>query len=362
MRGYSDPQQPLFITRSMDERIPLDHPIRPLRDLVDRALAELGPQFDALYAPVGRPSIPPEQLLRALLVQILYSIRSERQLIEQLNYNLLYRWFVGLGADDPVWDHSTFSKNRERLEAADVATAFFRAVVGVANQHRLLSHEHFSVDGTLLEAAASLKTLRRKDGRGEPPQGGGKNPDVNFHGERRSNATHESVADPDARLARKGKGKETKLCHLASTLMENRHGLIVATDVRPADGSAEVEAAIDLLATVATPRQAAKTVGGDRGFNQLPFVERSRALGFTPHVAMKTKGNAVDGRTTHSPGYEVSQRKRKLIEQGFGWGKTIGLLRKLRHRGQRRVAAVFAFTCAAFNLVRMRTLLVGVPA
>jgi transposase len=360
MRGASEPQQTIFIYRSMDERIAQDHPLRAVRDLVDAALATLSPQFKGLYAPIGRASIPPEQLLRALLVQILYSIRSERQLMEQLNYNLLYRWFVGLGADEPVWDHSTFSKNRERLERADVAGAFFTAVVGLADEHGFLSHDHFTVDGTLLEAAASLKSVRRKDGtdrdRGAPP-GSGKNPTVDFHGERRTNATHESTTDPDTRMARKGLGKETKLCHLASAATENRHGLIVATDVRPPDGSAEIEAGIDLLTALATAGQPTKTVGADKGYDQASFVDRARALGFTPHVARRTKYSAIDGRTTASPGYAVSQQKRKLVEQNFGWSKVVGLLRKLRHRGQRRVAAIFAFTCAAFNLVRMRTLL-----
>jgi len=361
MRGQRSPQHAMFIVRSMDERIALDHPIRTVRRLVDEALAELSPQFTALYAPMGRPSIPPEQLLRALLLQILYSIRSERQLIEQLDFNLLFRWFVGLGADDPVWDPSTFSKNRERLERADVATAFFAAVVGLADAHGFLSHDHFTVDGTLLEAAASMKSVRRKaDPPDDGPSEGGKNPTVNFHGERRSNASHASTTDPDARLARKGDGKETKLCHLASTATENRHGLIVATDVRPPDGSAEVEAGIDLLRTLATPAQSTKTVGADKGYDQAPFVERARALGFTPHVAQKKKGSAIDGRTTMRAGYAVSQRKRKLIEQNFGWSKVVGLLRKLRHRGQRRVAAIFTLTCAAFNLIRLRTLLADV--
>ena len=362
MRGQGQPQQVLFSYRSMDERIPEDHPLRAIRALVDDVLARLGPEFDALYAASGRPSIPPEHLLRALLLQILYSIRSERQLMEQLNYNLLYRWFVGVGVDAPVWDHSTFSKNRERLEQADVAAAFFAAVVALADTHHVLSHEHFTVDGTLLEAAASLKSVRRKadsPDRGGPAGGrpAEKNPTSNFHGERRSNATHASTTDPDARLARKGLGKETKLCHLASVAMENRHGLIVATDVRPADGSAETEAGVDLLTGLATPHQHRKTVGADKGYDQAPFVDRARALGFTAHVAQRQKYSAIDGRTTAAPGYAVSQQKRKLVEQTFGWGKTVALLRKLRHRGQRRVAAIFTFTCAVFNLVRLRTVL-----
>jgi transposase len=363
MRGQGQPQQVLFSYRSMDERIPEDHPLRTVRALVDEILARLGPQFERLYAASGRPSIPPEHLLRALLLQILYSIRSERQLMEQLNYNLLYRWFVGVGVDAPVWDHSTFSKNRARLEAADVAAAFFAEVLAMADAHHVLSHDHFTVDGTLLEAAASLKSVRRKDAEptdGDAPGGRGpaeKNPTVNFHGEQRSNATHASTTDPDARLAKKGAGKETKLCHLASVAMENRHGLIVATDVRPADGSAEVEAGIDLLTTLATPHQRRKTVGADKGYDQKPFVDRARALGFTAHVARKESCSAIDGRTTGPRGYAVSQQKRKLVEQNFGWGKTVGLLRKLRHRGQHRVAAIFTFTCAVFNLVRLRTVL-----
>jgi transposase len=350
--------------RSLDERIPDDHPLRTVRAFVDAVLARLAPTFDAVYAEGGRASIPPEHLLRAWLIQILYSIRSERQLVEQLEYNLLFRWFVGLGFDAKTWDHSTFSKNRDRLEEADIAHAFFAEVVHLAKHRGGLSSEHFTVDGTLLEAAASHKSVRPKaaPSDSDPPGATGdgerteKNPTVNFQGERRSNKTHESVTDPDARLARKGAGKETKLCHLASVATENRHGLIVATDVRPADGSAEVEAGIDLLAALATPRQARKTVGADKGYDQPAFVERARGLGFTPHVAQKTKCSAIDGRTTTPAGYAVSQQKRKLVEQNFGWGKTVGLLRKLRHRGQRRVAAIFAFTCAVFNLVRLRTL------
>lgn len=365
MRGRGEPQQTLFSYRSMDERIPESHPLRTMRTLVDVVLARLAPRFEALYADRGRASIPPEHLLRALLLQVLYSIRSERQLMEQLEYNLLYRWFVGVGIDAEVWDHSTFSKNRERLEQADIATAFFAEVVALADAKRLLSHDHFTVDGTLLEAAASVKSLRRKDGRDDDegprrPDGRAvKNPTMDFHGERWSNQTHASTTDPDARMARKGNGKEMKLCHLASVATENRHGLIVATDVRPVDGSAEVEAGIDLLTALATPAQAGKTVGADKGYDQAAFVERARALGYTPHVAQKQKYSAIDGRTSASSGYAISQRRRKLVEQNFGWAKTVGLLRKLRHRGQRRVAALFTFTCAAFNLVRLRTLLLA---
>jgi transposase len=371
MRGAQPLQQTLFILCSVEERIPADHPLRPLRATVDRLLSRLSPTFDAMYATIGRPSIPPEFLLKAWLLQILYSIRSERELVEQVNFNLLYRWFVGVNADAEIWDASTFSKNRERLEGAEVAARFFGEVKAHAAQQGLLSHAHFTVDGTLLDAAASLKNFRPRDAApppddpAAPAAGAGasgaspsRNPTVNFRGERRTNATHESRTDPDARLTRKGPGKEAKLCHLASVAMENRHGLIVATDVRPPDGSAEVEAAVDLLTTLASPTDdQRKTVGGDKGYDQPAFVERARALGFTPHVAQKATGTAIDGRTTWHPGYAVSQKKRKLVEQNFGWGKTVGLLRKLRHRGQHRVAAIFTFTCAAFNLIRMRTLL-----
>lgn len=358
MRGHEGPQETLFILRSMEDRIESTHPLRALRTTVDRLLDRLSPTFNQIYSPIGRPSIPPEQLLKALLLQIIYSIRSERELVEQVNFNLLYRWFVGLSADADMWAPSTFSKNRERLEQADVAAAFFAEVKALADEHRLLSHDHFTVDGTLLEAAASLKSFRRKDEPPPPPVSGERNPTVNFHGEKRSNDTHASTTDPDARLARKGDGKEAKLCHLATTLTENRHGLVVAVDVRPPDGSAEIEAAVDVLTVVASPTGQPKTVGADKGYDQAAFVDRARALAVTPHVAQR-KRSVVDGRTTRHAGYDVSQWKRKLIEQGYGWGKSVGLLRKLRHRGQRRVAAIVTFTFGAYNLIRMQTLLAG---
>jgi transposase len=344
----------------MEDRIDPGHPLRALRTTVDRLLYRLSPTFDQIYSRIGRPSIPPEQLLKALLLQIIYSIRSERELVEHVNFNLLFRWFVGLSADAEMWAPSTFSKNRERLEQADVAAAFFTEVKNLADEHGLLSHEHFTVDGTLLEAAASLKSFRPKDEPPQPPATGGRNPTVNFHGETRSNETHASTTDPDARLARKGDGKEAKLCHLASTLIENRHGLVVAVDVRPPDGSAEVEAGVDLLTEVASPTGQRKTVGGDKGYDQAPFVDRARALDVTPHVAQRSKGSAIDGRTTRHAGYAISQWKRKLIEQGYGWGKTVGLLRKLRHRGQHRVRGIVTFTFATYNLIRLQTLMGGV--
>ena len=358
MRGEGPPQDTLFIYRSMEERIDPKHPLRAVRAQVDAVLARLAPKFEAMYSKVGRPSIPPEHLLKALLLQLIYSIRSERQLVEQIEFNLLYRWFVGLSADAAIWHHSTFAKNRERLEAADLDVAFFQEVQRLAKRHGLLSNEHFTVDGSLLEAAASLKSFRRKDGEAPPPPPRrAPQSHVNFHGERRSNETHASTTDPDARLARKGDGKEARLCHQASVLMENRHGLIVGTDVRAPSGRAEVEAALDLLIDHAPPPGQRKTVGADKGYDTREFVMDARTLGFTPQVAQRAKGSAIDGRTTDPPGYAISQQKRKLVEQGFGWGKTVGLLRKLRHRGRRRVAAVFAFTCAMYNLIRIQNLL-----
>ena len=362
MRGRAQPQQNLFIYRSLDQRVPEHHPLRPVRAAIDAVVAELEPTFAAMYADVGRPSIPPEHLLKALVLQILYSIRSERQLVEQLEFNLLYRWFLGLDADADVWDHSTFSLNRQRFEAAGLDRAFFEAVVAQADAAGLLSHDHFTVDGTLLEAAASHKSFQRKD---EPPDAGGgssrppesgRNPAVDFHGERRTNATHASTSDPDARYARKGAGKEARPSYQANVLMENRHGLIVGTDVRLVDGHAEVDGAVDLLIDAARPQGQTQTVGADKGYDRRDFVEPVRALGITPHVAQKAKGSAIDARTTTPPGYAISQQKRKLVEQGFGWGKTIGLLRKLRHRGLGRVQAIFRLTCAVYNLVRLRTL------
>lgn len=361
MRGQPRPQDTLFIYRSMEDRIPADHPLRVLRPLVDQILAQLSPLFDQMYSPLGRASIPPEQLLKALLLQILYSIRSERQLMEQLNFNLLYRWFVGLSADAEVWDDTTFSKNRDRLEADAVEAAFFTEVTALAEAQGFLSSEHFTVDGSLLDAAASLKSFRPKDGSAPPPPAEeGRNPTVNFHGEQRSNTTHASTTDPDARLARKGAGKEAKLALQASVVTENRHGLIVATDVRSPSGKAEREAAVSMLIELAPPPGGRATVGADKGYDTRDFVTDARTLGFTPHVAQKKTGSAVDGRTAGTPGYAVSQQKRKLVEQSFGWGKTIGLLRKLRHRSVTRVAGIFALTCAAFNLVRLRTLLAEV--
>ncbi|MGH6628907.1 MAG: IS5 family transposase, partial [Burkholderiales bacterium] len=339
MRGDDLQQVVLFSYRSVEDRIPPDHPLRVIRQLVEPILRELSPRFAPLYSQYGRPSIPPEQLLRALLLQVLFTIRSERQLMEQLDYNLLYRWFVGLTPDDPVWVPTVFTKNRERLLAGDIAEAFFQGVLAQANARQLLSHEHFTVDGTLLEAWASHKSVRpmteraSSNDRDEDP----KNPTVDFRGEKRSNATHRSVTDPDARLARKSKGMASILAYLGSVVTENRHGLIVATDVRAPGGHAEEEAALEMLTTLESQRPH-RTLGADKAYDTEAFVEGARTAGVIPHVSQnvhaRRRRSAIDGRTTRHPGYEVSQRKRKLVEEGFGWSKTIGLLRKLRHRGR----------------------------
>jgi transposase len=344
-----------------------------MRAMVDEALEELSPLFEKLYAGMGRPSIAPERLLRALLLQILFSVRSERQLMEQLEYNLLYRWFVGLGMDDPVWVPTTFTKNRDRWLEGDVARAFFDAVLAQAAEQHLLSEEHFSVDGTLIEAWASHKSFRprekgrpnsRKKRRDRHRRGGGggggssRNATADFHGERRLNDTHASTTDPEARLMRH-KGKEARLGYQGHVLMENRHGLVVDARLTQASGYAEREAALAMLGDLAGMHRA--TVGGDRGFDTRDFVSGCRELGITPHVAQNTSNrrSRIDGRTTRHAGYAVSQRKRKRIEEVFGWMKTVGLLRKTRHRGRRKVDWVFAFTAAAYNLVRLRNLAVA---
>ena len=352
MRGTDRKQSQLFSYVSLEERVPRKHPLRLMRKFTDRILAELSPRFEAIYAKQGRPSIPPEQLLRALLLQVLYSIRSERLLMEQLDYNLLFRWFVGLELDDKVWVPTVFTKNRDRLLEGEIAEAFLQGVVREARRRRLLSDEHFTVDGTLLEAWASQKSFQPKDG---PPSSGG-----NFRGEKRSNETHASTTDPDARLARKGPGKEAKLSYQASVLMDNRHGIIVGTQVAPASGTAERESALLLLDRLPR-RKRRRTLGADKGYDTRDFVADVRERNFTPHVARNRSGrrSAIDRRTTRHPGYEESQLRRHRIEQGFGWDKTVGLLRKLRHRGRERVAWVFTFTVAVYDLVRMRTLVMA---
>jgi len=356
MRGDNFDQDGVFSYISPEQRVPQDHPLRAIRAMVDRVLVELSPEFDRLYARTGRPSVPPEKLLKALLLQVLYTVRSERLLMEQLDYNLLFRWFVGLNMDDPVWDPTTFTKNRQRLLNGEIAERFFERVLAQARAQELLSDEHFTVDATLIEAWASLKSFRRKDGGDAPPPDDPGNPTVNFHGERRSNATHASTTDPEAKLIRRGAGRESKLAYQGHVVMENRHGLVVAARVTPATGTAERETALDLAAKV--KRRAQGTVGADKAYDAREFVAALRTLALTPHVAQNTSGraSAIDGRTTRHPGYEISQRVRKRIEEIFGWLKTVGLLRKTRHRGQAKVNWVFVFATAIYNLIRMRTL------
>lgn len=355
MRGADEQPGSMFSYVSLEERVAPDHPLRAIRRITDRALERLSPRFDALYIHFGRPSVPPEKLLRALLLQALYTIRSERQLMEQLDYNLLFRWFVGLGMDDAVWSPTTFTKNRDRLLGGDIASAFFEAVVLHADTERLLSDEHFTVDGTLLEAWASQKSFRPRDE--EPPPDGGGNPTVNFHGQRRSNATHQSTTDPDARLYKKARGREARLGYLGHVLLEHRSGLIVRATVTPADGYGERDAALVMLEGL--PGRHRITLAADKGYDTRAFVANLRAMAVTPHVAQHTGGrrSAIDARTTRHPGYAVSQQKRKLVEQGFGWMKTIGGLRKLRHRGGPVVTWIFTFTAAVYNIVRLRRLL-----
>lgn len=356
MRGFDERPTHLFSYISLEQRVPATHPLRPMREITDRVLTTLSPQFTKMYASIGRPSIPPEQLLRALLLQVLYTVRSERLLMEHLEYNLLFRWFVGLAIDDPVWDVTVFTKNRDRLLAGDVATAFFHAVRAEAEARQLTSDDHFTVDGTLLEAWAGLKSFKKVDADDEPPPDDPGNPTVNFHGETRTNATHASTTDPDARLARKGPGKEAKLSYTGHILMENRNGLAVDVTVLPATGTAEREAAIEMVA--ALPDTGRVTLGGDKHYDTQAFVAQLRELEVTPHVAQNdtNRRSAIDGRTTCHAGYAISQQKRKRIEEIFGWLKTVGGLRKLRHRGHARVTWTFTFAVAVYNLVRIRNL------
>jgi transposase len=352
MRGRDDRTEDLFSYVSCERRVPADHPLRAILPLVDAALAALSGEFEQLYALNGRPSIPPEKLLRALLLQAFYSVRSERQLMEQLDYNLLFRWFVGLGVDDPVWDVTVFTKNRDRLLEGEIAAKFLSAVLDQPRVKALLSDEHFSVDGTLIQAWASMKSFRPKDGSGEP-QGPGRNGERDFHGEKRTNETHASTTDPAARLYRKGRGKEARLSFMGHALMENRHGLIVDGRVSEASGTAERDEAQAMIKAV--PGRHPITVGGDKGYDTQDFVAGVRALKATPHVAQNTtnRRSAIDGRTTRHPGYELSQRARKRIEEAFGWIKEIALLRRARHRGKDRIDWQFKLAAAAYNLIRL---------
>jgi transposase len=358
MRGVDAKQGSVFSYVSLEARVPSGHPLRRIREMVDSALAELSPEFESLYSQIGRPSIPPEKLLRALLLQVLFTIRSERMLMEQLDYNLLFRWFVGLSMDDPVWVPTVFTKNRDRLLAGDIAQAFFQRVLDRAKRHHLLSDEHFTVDGTLIEAWASQKSFKPKEPPPDvsPPDDPG-NPTVDFHGEKRSNATHESQTDPQARLYRKGPGHEAKLAYLAHALMENRNGLVVNTRVTAARGRAERDAAVAMIEEL--PGSGRVTLAADKGYDTREFVATLRGFAVTPHVAQNQSGraSAIDRRTTRHPGYAVSQRARKRVEEIFGWMKTVGLMRKTRHKGLSRVGWTFTLTAAAYNLVRIRNLL-----
>jgi transposase len=355
MRGdYSEPES-VFSYITAAQRVPKDHPLRAIRTMVDEVLRRLWSDFEKLYSHTGRPSIPPERLLRALLLQVLYSIRSERMLMEQLDYNLLFRWFVGLSMDDRVWDATVFTKNRDRLLRGHIAVLFFEKVLAEARDRGLTSDEHFTVDGTLVEAWAGLKSFKRKDGsdRKTPPDDPG-NPTVNFHGEKRSNDTHRSTTDPDARLATKGNGQEAKLFFMGHVVMENRNGLAVGGRLTHATGRAERETALELLGEI--PRRRRITLGADKGYDVAGFVEELRHRDVTPHVARKVRYSAIDARTTRHATYEVSQRMRKRVEEIFGWLKTVGMTRKMRHRGLPRAGWVFTFALAAYNLVRIRNL------
>ena len=357
MRGEDVFQESLFTTVQLESFVPVDHPLRPIKALLNEAMKNLDWLFSALYCNTGRESIPPERLIRAQLLQVLYSIRSERQLVEQINYNLLYRWFVGLTIDDMVWNHSTFSINRDRLLENDVITELFEEVVSLARKQKLLSDEHFSVDGTLIQAWASQKSYRRKDDDSGPPAGGGRNSEVNFHGEKRSNETHESKTDGDARMAKKGPGKEAKLSYMGHTVMENRHGLVVKAAASHATGKAEREVAVELLAEL--PGMKKRTVGADKNYDTAGFVEDCRAMNVTPHVARNANragGSAIDGRTSRHAGYQISQRHRKRVEEPFGWGKSVGLIRQMKVRGLSKVNSVFMLTMIGWNLIRMRAL------
>jgi transposase len=361
MRGTDEQTGALFSYLSPDALVPADHPLRAIRPLVNAALERLSPQFGRLYSPGGRASIAPEKLLRALLLQAFYGVRSERQLMEQATYNMLFRWFIGLSMDAPVWDVTVFTKNRERLLAGDIAVEFLLAVMGDPAVARLLSCEHFSVDGTLIDAWASMKSFRRKDGNDDDPLGSGRNAERDFRGDKRSNETHASITDPDARLYRKSNGQPARLCYMGHLLIENRNGLIVDVRTTHATGRAEREAAEAMVAGAARGRRV--TLGADKAYDAAEHVANLRAIGVTPHVAQNLSGrrSAIDGRTTRHPGYAISQRIRKRIEEPFGWIKATAGLRKTRHRGLGRVGWIVTLTAAAANLIRLPKLLGTTP-
>ena len=348
----------MFSYLSPEQRVRADHPLRAIRAMADLALWSMSARFDEMYSKTGRPSIAPEKLLRAQLIQMLYSVRSERLLMEEIDYSVLFRWFVGMNLDEPVWDVTVFTKNRDRLLDGDVAREFLSEVVRQAQEKNLTSDEHFTVDGTLVEAWASLKSFQPRDQKNSTPPDDPGNPTVDFHGEKRSNQTHESTTDPDALLARKGNGKEARLSYNGNLLIENRNGLIITTELFQANGTAERDAALVMLEQL--PGNQRLTVGADKAYDTKDFVAECRNLKVTPHVAQnhrRSGGSAIDERTTRHDGYAISQRKRKRIEESFGWLKTIALMRKVRHRGIHKVGWVFTFAAAAYNLVRMRNLL-----
>jgi len=371
MRGEDQRSGSLFSYVDIEGRVPADHPLRQIREIVNEALSALSKRFEALYAPEGRPSIPPERLLRASLLQMFYSVRSERQLMERLDFDLLFRWFVGLGVDDPVWDASVFSKNRDRLLNTEIAQQFLSALLALPRVKRLLSREHFTVDGTLLKAWASMKSFRPKDGSGNPPADG-RNGERDFHGEKRSNETHASTTDPDARLYRKGNGRESVLCYMGHALMENRNGLAVAGTVTHAAGTAERAAALALIERPrrrrvrrAVRRAGRVTLGADKAYDVAAFVKELRARKITPHIAVDgnvrvsgiPRRTEIDRRTLRHAGYAVSQRIRKRVEEIFGWDKSIGGLAQVKLRGLPKVNALFTLGLAAYNLIRLPKLL-----
>ena len=358
MRGGDERSGSLFSYVDLEVRVRRDHPLRMILAIVNEALTVISSEFSAMYSPMGRPSIPPEKLLRAMLLQAFYSIRSERQLMERLEFDLLFRWFVGIGVDDAVWDHSTFSKNRDRLLEGEVAAKLLNAVLSQPRVKRLLSTDHFSVDGTLVQAWASMKSFKPKDGAEPPSEGGGRNREADFHGQKRSNDTHASTTDPDARLYRKGPGKEAKLCFMGHALMENRNGLVIEACLTPADGHAERIAALHMIEPRAD-RPGPITLGADKAYDAEDFVNELRSMNARPHVAQNTNGrsSAIDSRTTRHPGYALSQRIRKRIEEAFGWIKTVAGQERTKFRGRERVGWAFTFAATAYNLVRLPKLL-----
>jgi transposase len=364
MRGSDERSGSLFSYVDLEARVGSDHPLRTIREVANAALGGLCADFTALYTNFGRPSIAPEKLLRAMLLQAFYGVRSERQLMERMEFDLLFRWFVGLGVDDPVWDHSTFSKNRDRLLEAEIAAKFLVAVLAQPKVKRLLSSDHFSVDGTLIEAWASIKSFRRKDGSDDGSQGPGRNAERDFHEEKRSNETHQSTTDPEARLYKKGDGQPAKLCYMGHALMENRHGLAVGGGVSQATGTAEREKALELIAHRGRRRRRI-TLGADKAYDVTPFVHELRARLVVPHVAIdghlsktgKPRKTAIDGRTTRHAGYGISQRCRKRIEEVFGWIKSSAGLAMVKLQGRAHVDAAFTLALAAYNLIRLPKLL-----